>query len=82
VSAAKWRAGKEDPMKVIVDQNKCVTSGQCVLSAPEVFDQREEDGIVVLLAETPPERLTGDVRQAVVLCPAQAIWVEEEEKKE
>ncbi|MFJ3310966.1 ferredoxin [Streptomyces sp. NPDC086549] len=65
-------------MKVIVDQNKCVASGQCVLSAPEVFDQREEDGIVVLLVDTPPERLAGDVRQAVALCPAQAIWVEEQ----
>ncbi|WP_031160704.1 ferredoxin [Streptomyces durhamensis] len=65
-------------MKVIVDQSKCVASGQCVLSAPEVFDQREEDGIVVLLAENPPEGLAGAVRQAVALCPAQAIWVEEQ----
>ncbi|MFF7890193.1 ferredoxin [Streptomyces sp. NPDC007896] len=69
-------------MKVIVDQNKCVASGQCVLSAPEVFDQREEDGIVVLLAENPPEGLADDVRQAVALCPAQAIWLEEQETKE
>ncbi|MER6274633.1 ferredoxin [Streptomyces sp900105755] len=69
-------------MKVIVDQNKCVASGQCVLSAPEVFDQREEDGIVVLLTDKPPDGLADDVRQAVALCPAQAIWVEEEEKKE
>ncbi|KUN03570.1 ferredoxin [Streptomyces yokosukanensis] len=66
-------------MKVIVDQNKCVASGQCVLSAPEVFDQREEDGIVVLRAENPPEGLADDVRQAVILCPAQAIWLEEQE---
>ncbi|ANZ20769.1 MULTISPECIES: ferredoxin [Streptomyces] len=69
-------------MKVIVDQNKCVASGQCVLTAPEVFDQREEDGIVVLLAENPPEGLADDVRQAVALCPAQAIWLEEQETKE
>ncbi|MEU9463766.1 ferredoxin [Streptomyces sp. NPDC058322] len=69
-------------MKVIVDQNKCVASGQCVLTTPEVFDQREEDGIVVLLTENPPERLADEVRQAAALCPAQAIWVEEEEKKE
>ncbi|MEV6028002.1 ferredoxin [Streptomyces sp. NPDC052036] len=69
-------------MKVIVDQNKCVASGQCVLTSPEVFDQREEDGIVVLLAENPPERLAQDVRQAAALCPAQAIWLEEREKKE
>ncbi|MFF2808178.1 ferredoxin [Streptomyces sp. NPDC058000] len=69
-------------MKVIVDQSKCVASGQCVLSAPDVFDQREEDGIVVLRAENPPEDLVEDVRQAVVLCPAQAIWLEEQEKQE
>ncbi|MCB5910410.1 ferredoxin [Streptomyces pinistramenti] len=69
-------------MKVIVDQNKCVASGQCVLSAPEVFDQREEDGIVVLLTETPPEHLADDVRQATALCPARVIWVEEQEQKE
>ncbi|MFE5096361.1 ferredoxin [Streptomyces sp. NPDC056638] len=69
-------------MKVIVDQNKCVASGQCVLTAPEVFDQREEDGIVVLRADTPPQGLEDDVRQAVALCPAQAIWLEEQETKE
>jgi ferredoxin len=82
VSAAKCRTEQEDPMQVIVDQHKCVASGQCVLSAPEVFDQHEEDGIVVLLAETPPEHLMNDVRQAAVLCPAQAIRVEEQEKQE
>lgn len=71
---------KVDPMKVIVDQNRCVASGQCVLAVPEVFDQREEDGIVVLLAENPPEDLADDVRQAAVLCPARAIWVEGHEK--
>jgi ferredoxin len=69
-------------MKVIVDQNKCVASGQCVLSAPEVFDQREDDGIVVLRADTPPQGLEDDVRQAVVLCPAQAIRVEEQEDEQ
>ena len=69
-------------MKVIVDQHKCVASGQCVLTAPEVFDQREEDGIVVLRAATPPQGLEDDVRQAVALCPAQAIWVEEQEDEQ
>ncbi|MCC3768807.1 ferredoxin [Streptomyces sp. UNOC14_S4] len=65
-------------MKVFIDQDRCVGAGQCVLSAPEVFDQREEDGIVVLLAETPSEGLADDVRQAATLCPAQAIWLEEQ----
>ena len=64
-------------MKVIVDQDKCVASGQCVTSAPDVFDQRDEDGIVVLLAEDPPADLAADVRQAAAVCPALAIQVEE-----
>ncbi|GAB3568792.1 ferredoxin [Amycolatopsis endophytica] len=64
-------------MKVIVDQDACVGSGQCVLAAPEVFDQRDEDGIVVLLEENPPSGQADDVRQAAAVCPALAIRVEE-----
>jgi ferredoxin len=67
----------EEPMKVIVDQNKCVASGQCVLATPGVFDQREEDGIVVLLDETPDDALHAHVREAASVCPAAAITVEE-----
>ena len=36
-------------MKVTIDQEKCVASGQCVAAPRTVFDQRDEDGIVVLL---------------------------------
>ncbi|PVE14122.1 ferredoxin [Streptomyces scopuliridis] len=64
-------------MKVFADQDKCVASGQCVLAAADVFDQREEDGIVVLLNDNPPVGLADDVRQAAALCPAVAIRVEE-----
>ena len=28
-------------LKVIVDRDKCVGSGECVFTAPEVFDQDE-----------------------------------------
>lgn len=64
-------------MKIIVDQDKCVASGQCVSSAPDVFDQREDDGIVVLLNDNPPDELADDVRQAAALCPALVITVVE-----
>jgi len=64
-------------MKIMVDQDKCAASGQCVMSAPDVFDQREEDGVVVLLQENPEARLAAAVRQAELLCPARAITVEE-----
>jgi ferredoxin len=64
-------------MKVTVDQDKCVASGQCVLAAGDVFDQRDEDGIVVLLAPDPPAERADDVRRAAALCPARAITVED-----
>ncbi|MEV6036403.1 ferredoxin [Nonomuraea sp. NPDC052116] len=64
-------------MKIIIEQDKCVASGQCVLAADDVFDQRDEDGVVILLNDDPsPERLA-DVRQAALVCPALAITVEE-----
>ncbi|MFE3827524.1 ferredoxin [Streptomyces sp. NPDC059092] len=64
-------------MKVEVDVPKCVASGQCVLIAPEVFDQRDEDGLVVLLDETPPPGLDDAVRESAMVCPAAAIHLVE-----
>jgi ferredoxin len=64
-------------MKVVVDEERCVAAGQCVGSAPDVFDQRDEDGIVVLLDENPPPALADAVRNAAVVCPALAIRIED-----
>ncbi|MCZ9347247.1 ferredoxin, partial [Streptomyces sp. TRM76130] len=33
-------------MKINVDRSRCVGAGQCVLTAPALFDQGEEDGLV------------------------------------
>lgn len=64
-------------MKVNVEEAKCVASGQCVLIAPDVFDQRDEDGIVVLLTETPAPDLHDAVRESALVCPAAVIRLEE-----
>ncbi len=64
-------------MKVTVDQDKCISSGQCASHTSEVFDQRDEDGVVVLLNENPPAELADKVRQAAADCPAAAIHIEE-----
>jgi ferredoxin len=64
-------------MKVTVDQNKCVSSGQCVLNAGEVFDQRDDDGVVVLLDDSPADDQAVNVSNAAEACPALAIDIEE-----
>lgn len=64
-------------MKVVVDQDKCVSSGQCVLNASEVFDQRDDDGVVELLIEHPPADQEDNARRAAAACPALAIEIEE-----
>ena len=64
-------------MKVTVDQDLCVSSGQCVLNAAQVFDQRDSDGVVVLINNDPPADQADNVRRAAAACPAQAIHVEE-----
>ncbi|SEQ99224.1 ferredoxin [Actinokineospora terrae] len=60
-------------MRVVVDSHRCVGSGMCVLTQPDVFDQDEDDGTVVLLRAEPGPEQERDVLTAVQSCPAQAI---------
>ncbi|MFH5824562.1 ferredoxin [Georgenia sp. AZ-5] len=64
-------------MKLTVDTDKCIAAGACVMEAMEVFDQRDEDGVVVLLQENPSDDLLPAVRRAVAACPAKAILLEQ-----
>ncbi|MBF8184996.1 ferredoxin [Nonomuraea sp. K274] len=64
-------------MKVTVDRDKCCGAGQCVLLAPDVFDQDEDDGIVLLLDPSPAQERHAIVREAASVCPTGAISLEE-----
>lgn len=64
-------------MTVRIDQTKCIGSGQCVLAAPDVFDQSDDDGLGVVLVPEPSADLLPGVRDAVDRCPAQAVSLEE-----
>ena len=59
-------------VKIEADRELCIDAGNCVLSAETVFDQ-DDDGVVVLLAEDVPDGEEDRVREAVKLCPSQAL---------
>ncbi len=55
-------------MKITIDHDKCCGAGTCVLLAPDVFDQRDDDGIVILLDERP----SAELHPVVVMPPTSA----------
>jgi ferredoxin len=63
-------------MRVVVDVERCRGAGLCALTAPEVFDQDEEDGTVVVLVDEPPAELHEAVDAAARLCPNSVIRLE------
>jgi ferredoxin len=65
------------PVRLVVNRDRCIGSGQCVLSEPAIFDQDDEDGLVLLRVERPePAQLAG-VRYAVALCPGHALSLDQ-----
>ncbi|MEU3454549.1 ferredoxin [Micromonospora sp. NPDC006766] len=60
-------------MRIQVDRDRCCGSGNCVVTAPEVFDQDDEDGLVLLRFAEPTSDVADRARRAADLCPAGAI---------
>lgn len=59
-------------MKVQADRDVCIQAGNCVMVAGAVFDQ-DDDGIVVVLVDDIPDGELDRAREAVKLCPSQAL---------
>lgn len=65
-------------MQVMVDVERCIGAGRCVVAAGSVFDQDEVTGIVALLDPTPRADQRDAVERAVNLCPSGAIRVHDQ----
>ena len=59
-------------MRVAGDREICMGAGVCVMTADKTFDQ-DDDGIVVVLVDEIPASEADRVREAVKLCPSQAL---------
>jgi ferredoxin len=64
-------------MKVRVDPDLCEGHGKCEKAAPAVFELRDDDLSYVLMDDI-PESERENVKNAVRLCPRQAIEIIEE----
>jgi ferredoxin len=63
-------------MRVITDRDLCIGAGNCVLTAPEVFDQGD-DGLVEVREPAVAAGREQRVRAAVERCPSGAISLAE-----
>lgn len=64
-------------MRIVVDSTRCTGAGQCLLTAPAIFD-RDEDAQVTQVTASPDDCAMGfSVQQAIVRCPSGAITLAE-----
>ncbi|GAC57891.1 putative 3Fe-4S ferredoxin [Gordonia hirsuta DSM 44140 = NBRC 16056] len=62
-------------MRVTCDYDLCESNAVCVGMAPDVFELNDDDDMVILQAEVPPER-EEEMRQVVASCPRSALSLE------
>ena len=64
-------------MKVEADREVCIQAGNCVMVADSLFDQ-DDDGIVMVLVDDVPGDEEDRAREAVKMCPSQALKIKQE----
>jgi ferredoxin len=60
-------------VRIEIDIDKCVGAGVCVVAAPTIFDQNDEDGVIIVLDENPSAPQHAAVQDAAARCPAAVI---------
>lgn len=65
-------------MHVTLDETKCQAYGNCMITAPDVFDLGDDDAVVTILQEQPAEARRPDVQEAVRSCPVEALTLSED----
>jgi ferredoxin len=67
-------ASKVDPIRLVVDLNRCEAYAQCCFLAPSVFELHGEEAL--WYEPEPDEAQRAQVRRAAASCPVQAIKIE------
>lgn len=64
-------------MRIQLDPDICFGGGFCILAAPQIFEQDQDDGIAVVLHDQPRAAQESAVREAVLGCPSGALSIVE-----
>ena len=62
-------------MRVTADRTVCMGAGNCSYAAPGVFDQDDDEGLVIVLAADVPADAEQSVQYAQRSCPSGAIAI-------
>ena len=62
-------------MRIVLDPDKCIGSGNCEMLAPDVFEIRDDMVCRVLVPEPGPD-LAEDAEMGVESCPTRALRIE------
>jgi ferredoxin len=63
--------------RIVIDQDKCLHSGQCGYLQPELFEINDDGSPTVLVETLEDEGLIARAREAMEMCPSQAISLED-----
>ena len=63
-------------MHIVADRAKCEVLGMCESMANDYFEVDEDDELVTVLDENPPESARAHVYAAVQACPVLALTLE------
>ncbi len=63
-------------MRIKVHTERCISSGSCLIEAPQLFTQ-DDSGLVVVRVSQPAPIDSPAARAAAAACPAAAIELEE-----
>ena len=62
-------------MRIVLEADKCIGSGNCEMLAPDVFEVRD-DMVCHILTDEPGPELVEDAELAVEACPTRALRIE------
>ena len=67
-------------MRILIDRDTCMSAGQCVMTAPGVFEE-DDEGLSTVAPGHERDGHDALVREAATACPVQAITITDDHQE-